>query len=284
MWTGYRTINCRGRLLSLEQPAVMGILNVTPDSFYDGGRHQGLDVALRQASRMCEEGAAIIDVGGMSSRPGAGLISAEEELRRVIPVIEAIAAQLPEAFISIDTVQPVVARRAIEAGACIINDVSAGQWIHGMYDTVAELGVPYVLMHAKGTPDTMQQQAHYEDVVQEVLDFIIEETGKLRALGVRDVIIDPGFGFGKTIAHNFQLLKRLHVFRILPCPILVGISRKSMIYRTLGCSPEEALNGTTALNMVALQQGASILRVHDVKEAVQVIQLWKELETADARQ
>lgn len=262
----------------------MGILNVTPDSFYDGGRHQVLDAALRQASRMCEEGAAIIDVGGMSSRPGASLISAEEELRRVIPVVEAIAAQLPEVFISVDTVQPVVARRAVEAGACMVNDVSAGRWTHGMYDTVAELSVPYVLMHAKGAPDTMQQQAHYEDVVQEVLDFLIEETGKLRALGVKDVIIDPGFGFGKTIAHNFQLLKHLHVFRILPCPILAGISRKSMIYRTLGISPEEALNGTTALNMAALLQGASILRVHDVKDAAQVIQLWKKLETADTRQ
>ncbi len=261
----------------------MGILNVTPDSFYDGGRHQVLDAALRQASRMCEEGAAIIDVGGMSSRPGAELIPLEEELRRVVPVVEAIAIQLPEAFISVDTVQPAVARRAVEAGACMVNDVSAGQWVNGMYETVAELGVPYVLMHAKGTPGTMQHQAYYEDVMQEVLDFLIKETGKLRALGVKDVIIDPGFGFGKTIAHNFQLLSHLQAFRILPCPILVGISRKSMIYRSLGVSPEEALNGTTALNMTALQQGASILRVHDVKEAMQVIQLWKKLETANDR-
>lgn len=275
-----RTLHCKGRLLSLERPLVMGILNTTPDSFYDGGRYQDLDAALRQAEKMLSEGAALIDVGGMSSRPGAEIISAQEECRRVLPVIENIAARFPEAFVSIDTVHAETARRAVEAGACMVNDISAGRLTEGMYETIAELGVPYVLMHMQGRPDTMQQQPQYNDVVQEVLDFLIAETGRLRAAGVKDVLLDPGFGFGKTRAQNFQLLQNLHVFRILPYPVLAGISRKSMIWRSLGITPEEALNGTTALHMVALQQGALMLRVHDVVEAVQVVRLWEQLQTA----
>jgi dihydropteroate synthase len=283
MFAVRRTLNCKGRLLSLERPVVMGILNTSPDSFYDGGRYQSLDAALRQTEQMLSEGAAIIDVGGMSSRPGAAQISIQEELRRVLPVIEAIAGRFPEAFISIDTVHAQTAREAVAAGACIVNDISAGRLTEGMYETVAELGVPYVLMHMQGRPETMQQQAQYDDVVQEVLDFLIAEVGRLQAAGVKDILLDPGFGFGKTIEHNFQLLQNLHVLGILPYPVLAGISRKSMIYRSLGIPPEEALNGTTALHIVALQQGALLLRVHDVAEAVQVVRLWEQLQSVQHR-
>ncbi|MBE2206842.1 MAG: dihydropteroate synthase [Saprospiraceae bacterium] len=283
MFAVRRTLNCKGRLLSLERPVVMGILNTSPDSFYDGGRYQSLDAALRQTEQMLSEGAAIIDVGGMSSRPGAAQISIQEELRRVLPVIEAIAGRFPEAFISIDTVHAQTAREAVAAGACIVNDISAGRLTEGMYETVAELGVPYILMHMQGRPETMQQQAQYDDVVQEVLDFLIAEVGRLQAAGVKDILLDPGFGFGKTIEHNFQLLQNLHVLGILPYPVLAGISRKSMIYRSLGIPPEEALNGTTALHIVALQQGALLLRVHDVAEAVQVVRLWEQLQSVQHR-
>lgn len=283
MFAVRRTLNCKGRLLSLERPVVMGILNTSPDSFYDGGRYQSLDAALRQTEQMLSEGAAIIDVGGMSSRPGAAQISIQEELRRVLPVIEAIAGRFPEAFISIDTVHAQTAREAVAAGACIVNDISAGRLTEGMYETVAELGVPYILMHMQGRPETMQQQAQYDDVVQEVLDFLIAEVGRLQAAGVKDILLDPGFGFGKTIEHNFQLLQNLHVLGILPYPVLAGISRKSMIYRSLGIPPEEALNGTTALHIVALQQGALVLRVHDVAEAVQVVRLWEQLQSVQHR-
>lgn len=280
MFAVRRTLNCKGRLLSLERPVVMGILNTTPDSFYDGGRHQNLDTALRQTEQMLSEGATIIDVGGMSSRPGAEQITIQEELHRVLPVTQAIARRFPEAFISIDTVHAETAREAVAAGACMVNDISAGRLTEGMYETVAELEVPYILMHMQGRPETMQQQPQYEDVVREVLDFMIAEAGRLRAAGVKDILLDPGFGFGKTIAHNFQLLQNLHVMSILPYPVLAGISRKSMICRSLGIPPEEALNGTTALHVVALQQGARVLRVHDVAEAVQVIRLWELLQSA----
>lgn len=264
----------------MERPIVMGILNTTPDSFYDGGRHQHLDAALHQTEQMLSEGAAIIDVGGMSSRPGSRPVSIQEELQRVLPVIQGINERFPETFISIDTVHAETAREAVAAGACIVNDISAGRLTEGMYETVAELEVPYMLMHMQGSPETMQQRPQYEDVVQEVLDFMIAETGRLRAAGVKDILLDPGFGFGKTIEHNFQLLQNLHVLRILPYPVLAGISRKSMICRSLGIQPEEALNGTTALHMVALQQGALVLRVHDVAEAVQVVRLWEQLQAA----
>lgn len=272
-----RTLNCRGRLLSLESPVVMGVLNVTPDSFYDGGRYQDRDQVLRQTEKMLREGAAIVDVGGMSSRPGAAGVAEAEELRRVVPIVAAIGKAFPEALISVDTIRPAVAREAVAAGAHLINDISAGALAEGMYETVAALGVPYCLMHMQGTPGTMQRAPHYEDVVQEVLDFFIREVGRLRELGVVDIVIDPGFGFGKTLEHNYQLLKNMHVFRMLDLPLLAGLSRKSMIYRLLQITPEEALNGTTALHMVALQQGAAILRVHDVREAVEAIRLWDKL-------
>ncbi|MAT55451.1 MAG: dihydropteroate synthase [Saprospirales bacterium] len=273
------TINCRGKLLSLESPVVMGILNATPDSFFDGGKHAEVTAALHRCEAMLKEGAAIIDVGGMSSRPGADIIDEEEELRRVLPVVEAIVREFPDTVISIDTVRSVVARACVEAGASIVNDISAGRLDPEMYPTVAGLGVPYILMHMKGTPSDMQLDPEYDDVVQEVLDFLIAETGKLRSLGVKDIILDPGFGFGKTVDHNYQLLKNLQVLKMLECPILAGISRKSMICKVLEVNPPAALNGTTALHMVALQQGAGILRVHDVKEAVEVIKLWQQLES-----
>lgn len=273
------TLNCKGRLIVLDRPIVMGILNVTPDSFYVGSRVSE-DVVLKRAEQMIQEGATILDIGGMSTRPGAEPVSEEEEIKRVIPVIQTISKALPEALLSIDTVKAKVAQEAILAGAHIINDVSAGKIDPGMYQTVAELKVPYVLMHMKGTPETMQQQAEYDDVVLEVLDFLIAEVGKLRALGVTDIIVDPGFGFGKTIQHNFQLLKKMHVFHMLEVPILAGLSRKSTIYKTLGVGPDDALNGTSVMNLVALQQGAKILRVHDPKEAKEVITLWEAIENS----
>lgn len=273
----HTTLNCKGRLLSLEQPLVMGILNVTPDSFYDGGRYAGVDAALFQASAMLEEGAAILDIGGMSSRPGAEILSSEMELQRVLPVVEAIVQRFPEAVLSIDTIHSKTAKVCVEAGAAIVNDISGGRLDGEMFQMAAELDVPYVLMHMKGVPGNMQGQAVYEDVVAEVLDFFIEGIGRLRALGVKDILLDPGFGFGKTAAHNFRLLNNLHVFQITGCPLLAGISRKSMIWKTLKIAPEAALNGTTALHVVALQQGARILRVHDVRPAVETIRLWETL-------
>lgn len=271
-------LNCKGRLLDLSQPVVMGILNLTPDSFYDGGRLGGLDALLRRAEQMVAEGVAIFDVGGASTRPGAAEVEEQEELARVLKPIEALAARFPEVPISIDTWRARVAREAVASGASIVNDVSAGKMDIGMYEAVAYLGVPYILMHMRGQPKTMQQQPDYGDVVTEVLDFLIREVGRLRALGIKDIVLDPGFGFGKTLEHNFTLLQNLHVFEaVTGLPLLAGVSRKSMICKALGVKPADALNGTTALHMVALQQGARILRVHDVKEAMEVIGLYQQL-------
>jgi dihydropteroate synthase len=256
----------------------MGILNVTPDSFFDGGRYTRQDALLRQAEQMLKEGASILDIGGMSSRPGAEIISVEEELQRVLPSIEALHQAFPEAILSIDTIRGRVAEEAVGAGAAIVNDISAGAFDESMYPTVARLQVPYILMHMKGSPKTMQDNPDYEDVVQTVLDFFIAEVGKLRALDVHDIVLDPGFGFGKTVEHNYQLLKQMHLFKILDLPLLAGLSRKSMINKVLKTKPEQALNGTTALNMVALQQGAKILRVHDVRPAMEAVKLWQQLE------
>lgn len=275
------TLQCKGKLLDLSAPIVMGILNVTPDSFFDGGKYDTTSAILQQAERMLEEGATIIDVGGMSSRPGAEIISDEEELQRVVPAVELLHGHFPEAIISVDTVKSSVARASVAAGASIINDISAGRLDDKLYETVAGLGVPYVLMHMQGTPGNMQKNPAYENVSLEVLDFFIREVGKLRALGVKDIVLDVGYGFGKTIAHNYQLLQNMHVFRILELPLLTGLSRKSMVCRPLGVKPADALNGTTALHMVALQQGARILRVHDVREAMEVIKLWQELKQVE---
>ncbi len=269
-------LNCKGQLLDLSRPVVMGILNVTPDSFFDGGKYTEASTVLAQAEKMLREGAAILDIGGASSRPGAAEVSEAEEIRRVVPIIELLQKNFPDSILSVDTWRASVARASISAGASIINDISAGNLDPEMFQTVGQLGAPYVLMHMQGIPDTMQQNPHYEDVVTEVLDFFIHKIAALRASGVKDIVLDPGFGFGKTVEHNYALLRNLSVFQnVLGLPVLAGISRKSMICKPLGIKPSEALNGTTALHMVALQQGANILRVHDVREAVEVIRLWE---------
>jgi len=268
------TLNCKGRLLVVDKPLVMGIINTTPDSFYSGSRQQAVDAVLSKAEQMLNDGATILDIGGQSTRPGSEKLSADEELHRVIAPIEIINKNFPEAFISIDTYYSKVATNAVATGASIINDISAGSIDAAMIETVAALKVPYVLMHMQGTPQTMQQQPSYENVTKEVLDFLIKKVNELRKAGITDVIVDPGFGFGKTIDHNFELLRNLSVFNMLNCPVLVGISRKSTIYKTLGTTTDESLNGTTALNTIGLMNGASILRVHDVKEAVEIIKLF----------
>lgn len=269
------TLNCKGRLVLLDEPCVMGIINVTPDSFVSASRKMNIDEALRKAEQMIKDGVTFIDIGGQSTRPGSKLISVEEELQRVIPIIEAIAKTFPDIIISIDSFYAAVAKSAIEAGAHIVNDISAGKLDPEMLSTVARLQVPYIAMHMKETPQNMQQYAVYEDVVKEVLDYCIERLNICRKAGIKDVIIDPGFGFAKTIEHSFKILKNLSVFHMLECPLLVGLSRKYMIYKTLGITPEEALNGTTVLQTLALSQDAHILRTHDVKEAVEAIILCK---------
>ena len=267
------TLNCKGSLLMIDRPLVMGIINATPDSLYN--RYEGSDAVLLQAGQMLKDGAAILDIGGQSTRPGSKKISADEELQRVIAPIKAVHKNFPEAIISIDTYYSKVAAEAITAGASIVNDISAGSMDEEMIPTVASLHVPYICMHMKGTPQTMQQNPHYENVTREVLDFFIYKVNALHKAGITDIIIDPGFGFGKTIAHNFELLRNISLFKMTGCPILLGVSRKSSIYKTLGISPEEALNGTTALNTIGLMNGADILRVHDVKEAAEAIKLFE---------
>ncbi|MCL6524575.1 MAG: dihydropteroate synthase [Thermoflavifilum sp.] len=269
------TLNCAGRLLVIRPPLVMGIINITTDSFYAGSRHSQIDDILFTTERMLNDGATLIDLGAQSTRPGAKSLSADEELQRLLPALEALTHRFPQAFFSVDTYYARVARYAVEAGAALINDISAGQMDTDMIPTVATLGVPYVIMHMQGTPATMQIDPRYEDVTKEILEFFIQKISQCRKAGIHDLIIDPGFGFGKTITHNYQLLHHLHVFQVTGLPLLVGLSRKSMIYRVLQSSPEEALNGTTALHMLALEQGAAILRVHDVREAVEVIKLWQ---------
>ena len=267
------TLNCKGKLLVLDQPVVMGIINVTADSFYKGDAMLGLKGIVSLAGEMIDAGAAILDIGGQSTRPGSKRIDAEQETQRVVPVIEAILAEYPDALLSVDTYHSRVAENAVLAGATIVNDISGGTMDAAMISTVAGLKVPYICMHIKGTPENMQQEAHYEDVVKEVLDYFIFKTESCRAAGINDIIIDPGFGFAKTIGHNFQLLRNLSVFKMLEKPILAGLSRKSTVYKTLGISATEALNGTTVLNTLAIMNGASILRVHDVKEAKETIDM-----------
>lgn len=268
-----KTLNLRGRILDLSTPKVMGILNVTPDSFYDGNRHITVSTALHQTEKMVSEGVDIIDIGGYSSRPGADDISEAEELSRVVPIIEGIRKEFSELIISIDTFRTPVARAAIESGASMINDISAGELDPSMFDLVAAVQVPYVAMHMRGTPQTMIKHTIYTNLVKEVIDHLHTKISKLHQLGVKDVVVDPGFGFAKTAAQNFELLRQLDALKILGQPVLVGLSRKSMIWRTLGITPDEALNGTTTLNTIALLKGASILRVHDVKEAVEAVKL-----------
>ena len=268
------TLNCKGRLLVIDKPLVMGVINATPDSFYGGSRLDGVDEIVAKAEKMLNEGADIIDIGGQSTRPGSELISADEEIGRVVPAVKAIANKFPEVFISIDTFYSKVAIAAVNAGATMVNDISAGSMDNKMIETVAELKVPYILMHMKGTPQTMQQNAVYENVTREVLDFFIAKTNDLKNAGIVDIIIDPGFGFAKTIDQNFELLKNLSVFKMLDKVLMLGISRKSTIYKTLGVNADDVLNGTTILNTIGLMNGASILRVHDVKEAKEVVKLF----------
>lgn len=267
------SLNCKGRLLVFDRPAVMGILNATPDSFYEGSRVQGGDDLLRTAEKMIKDGAAILDIGGQSTRPNAARVSEEEEMQRVIPAIERVHRHFPDQTISVDSFYASVVKKAVAAGASIVNDVSAGKLDEGLLPTVAGLGVPYVLMHMQGNPRTMQQKPAYKNVTLEVFDALSFKLKTLQQAGINDVIVDPGFGFGKTIAHNFQLLRELHFFQQLNKPIMVGLSRKGTVYKTLGVTAEEALNGTTVLHTIALLSGASILRAHDVKEAAEIVKL-----------
>ena len=270
------TLNCKGRLLSAEKPLVMGIINTTPDSFFEGSRQPATTALLQKAAQMLAEGASILDIGGQSTRPGSHLLSQEEELQRVIGPIAALHRQLPEAVISVDTFYAKVAAEAVAAGASIVNDISGGEMDAGMLATVAALKVPYICMHMRGTPQTMQQYTQYDNLVKEVIDYFISKLDNCKKAGILDVVIDPGFGFAKTIAQNFALLKDLSLLKILDKPLLAGLSRKGTVYKTLGTTAEEALNGTTVLNTIALQNGASILRVHDVKEAVEAVTLYCE--------
>ncbi|XMO87079.1 dihydropteroate synthase [Algibacter sp. AS12] len=267
------TINCKGKLIDLSSPKVMGILNVTPDSFYDGDSHKNEAEILKHVEQMLNDGATFIDVGAYSSRPNADHVSETDELKRIIPIINLILKAFPETLLSIDTFRSEVAKSCIDAGACMINDISAGKLDDHMLQTIAKLRVPYIMMHMRGTPQTMQQQTNYTNLVKDVLFYFSERIAKAKDLGIADVIIDPGFGFAKTLEQNFELLNQLELFKITEKPLLVGISRKSMIYKTLETSAKEALNGTSVLNTVSLQKGASILRVHDVKEAMECIKL-----------
>ena len=271
-------INCKGKLVDLTEPKIMGILNTTPDSFFAGSRSQNIDSALKRIEKLLEEGADFIDIGGMSTRPGSAEVSETEELERVVPVVEAAVHKFPEILISVDTYRAKVARETIEAGAAILNDISAGSMDENLFQTVAELQVPYILMHMQGTPQNMQQNPVYDDVTLEVNQFLSEKIRVLKELGVNDIILDPGFGFGKTVEHNYELFKNMDLLGFWEFPLLVGISRKSMITRLLDIPPDEALNGTTVLNTLALQKGAKILRVHDVKEAQQTLMIWKQFQ------
>lgn len=271
------TINCKGKLIDLSTPKVMGILNTTPDSFFDGGKYANETVLLQHVQTMLEEGATFIDIGGYSSRPGANHISQEEEIDRVLPIVELLLHHFPEIIISIDTFRSEVAKKAIQSGASLINDISGGTLDSNMFETVAQLQVPYILMHIKGTPQNMQKNPSYENILVEINEYFAQKVSQLRALGVHDIILDAGFGFGKTIDHNYEILKNHEIIGFGAIPTLIGISRKSMIYKVLHSTPQESLNGTTILNTIALQKGASILRVHDVKEAMECIQLVKRL-------
>jgi dihydropteroate synthase len=272
------TVNIQGKLVDLADPSVMGVLNITPDSFFKGSRIDSIDDALSRVENFLNQGAKFIDLGAYSSRPGAANISLEEEMQRIIPYVEAIHQQFPEAIISIDTFRATVAKNAIHAGAHIINDISAGTLDKEMFETIATLNVPYIIMHMKGTPQNMQELAEYKNVSIEVSNYFSDKIAALRALGVKDVILDPGFGFSKTIDHNYEMLQHLEDLQIFGLPILVGVSRKGMIHKFLQTSPAEALNGTTVLNTIALMKGANILRVHDVKEAVECVNLVQKMQ------
>lgn len=271
------TINCKGKLIDFSTPKVMGILNITPDSFFDGGSYKNESDILSKVEKMLSEGATFIDVGAYSSRPGATHISEAEELQRIIPVIKLLVHNFKDIIISVDTFRSAIAQKSIAAGAAIINDISGGKMDSNMFATVAKLQVPYIVMHMLGTPQNMQQNPQYKDITKEVISFFAEQIYKLHQLKVNDVLIDVGFGFGKTIEHNYELLKNLSLFKNLDAPILAGISRKSMLYKPLEITAKSALNATTSANTIALLNGANILRVHDVKEAIEAIKIVEQL-------
>jgi len=279
MFNPHLTLNCAGQLVDLSSPVVMGILNITPDSFYDGGIHNSDSKLLGQVEKMLSEGATIIDVGAVSSRPGSLAVSEEEEIQRLIPVLKRIKEKFAVTPLSVDTFRASIAKIAIDEGAAMINDISGGEMDTKMFETVASYGnIPYVLMHMKGTPQNMQDKPTYDDVALEVLDYFIRKADQLQELGQKDIILDPGFGFGKTITHNYELLQKMHTFKMLDWPILAGLSRKSMICKILDTTADKALNGTSVLNYEALKQGAKILRVHDVAPAIETIKLFQQLE------
>ncbi len=267
-------INCKGQLIDLSSPKVMGILNVTPNSFFDGGKYKNGEEIIAQVDKMLSEGATFIDIGAYSSKPSAEFVTEAEEIERIVPVIELILKHFPEALLSIDTFRAEVAKASIENGAAIINDIAAGELDDKMFDVIAEYNVPYIMMHMRGNPQTMQSLTQYNDIVKEMLFYFSEKVKKARSLGINDLILDPGFGFAKTIDQNYEVLQKTELFNLLELPVLAGVSRKSMIYKTLGNSAQEALNGTTVINTIALTKGAKILRVHDVKEAMECVTLF----------
>lgn len=274
-------LNCRGRILDTSKPVIMGILNVTPDSFFDGGKFSDENNIRTHVAKMVGEGAAIIDVGGVSSKPGSTMVTEKEEWSRLLPALKLLTKEFPDILVSVDTCRSGIALKSIESGAVMINDISGGVFDKKMFNALGGRDVPYIMMHMQGTPETMQKNPVYENVTNNVISFFVQQLKEARNAGIKDIIIDPGFGFGKTVEHNFQLLDDLSAFKILHCPIMAGLSRKSMINKTLSIKPEEALNGTTILNTIALLKGASILRVHDVKEAAQAATLTCRLKLND---
>jgi dihydropteroate synthase len=273
-------IKCGNLNIDFSEPLVMGILNVTPDSFFDGGLYTTQQAIVDRAGQMLEDGAAILDLGAYSTRPGAANVSPEEELERMLPAVEVIRKEFPEAMLSIDTFRAIVAEKVVQQfGPCIINDISGGTMDDEMFATVGRLQVPYIMMHIKGTPQTMQENPQYQDLMGEVKDFFAQRLEQLKLHGVKDVILDPGFGFGKTLDHNYEMMDRLNEFHELNLPLLVGISRKSMIFRLLGVQPDQSLNGTTVLNTLSLMNGANILRVHDVREAVEAVKIFMKMKS-----
>ncbi len=268
------TINLNGRLIDLSKPVVMGILNVTPDSFFDGGKYKTVKKVVKRAEEILEQGGTIIDIGAVSTQPGSEGISTKDEIERLLPAVKAVKKEFPQAFVSIDTYRSWVALKVIEeCGPCIVNDVSGGNFDANMFDTIGKLGVPYILMHMLGTPIKMQENPVYEDIIRDISLFFTDRVKQLNKAGVKDVIIDPGFGFGKTLAQNYELLNRLDSFKVFQLPVMVGVSRKSMIFKLLGTKPDDALNGTSVVNTLALIGGADLLRVHDVREAVEAVRI-----------
>ena len=270
-------INCKGELIDLSIPKVMGILNVTPNSFFDGGKYKNEEEIISQVDKMLSEGASFIDIGAYSSKPSAEFVTEQEEIERIVPVIELILKHFPKALLSIDTFRAEVAKASIESGAAIINDIAAGELDDKMFDVIAQYNVPYIMMHMRGNPQTMQSLTQYEDIMKEMMFYFSEKVNRARSLGINDLILDPGFGFAKTTDQNYEVMQKMELFNLLELPVLTGISRKSMIYKTLNNTAQEALNGTTVLNTIALTKGAKILRVHDVKEAVECVTLHNKL-------